>query len=130
MNVLLRHGVYELSEPLVFGPEDSGSEQFAVTYAAQLGENVIVSGGRKISSWKRGEGEIWTAAVAGVAEGKWYFRNLFVNGQRAIRARTPNQDAHPNCLQLKGAELTKDLTRFTLTVAPACSACPRIAANG
>ena len=116
--VLIRQGFYELSEPLVFGPEDSGSEQFAITYAAQAGENVILSGGKKINGWKHGEGEIWMAAVPRVAEGKWYFRNLFVDGKRAVRARSPNLDAQPNCLQLKGAELTKDLTRFTLTVAP------------
>jgi hypothetical protein len=118
LKVLIRQGFYELSEPLVFGPEDSGSEQFAISYAAEPGGNVILSGGKKISGWKRGEGEIWTVAVPGVAEGKWYFRNLFVHGKRAVRARTPNQDAQPNCLQLKGAELTKDLTRFTFTVAP------------
>ena len=118
LKVLIRQGFYELSEPLVFGPEDSGSEQFAISYAAEPGGNVILSGGKKISGWKRGEGEIWTVAVPGVAEGKWYFRNLFVHGKRAVRARTPNQDAQPNCLQLKGAELTKDRTRFTLTVAP------------
>ncbi|MGA2258386.1 MAG: right-handed parallel beta-helix repeat-containing protein [Thermoguttaceae bacterium] len=118
VSVIFRQGVYELSESLVFGPEDSGSEQFAVTYAAQPGETVILSGGRKISGWKRGEGEIWTAAVPGVAEGKWYYRNLFVHGKRAIRARTPNQDAKPNSFQLKDAELSKDLSRFTLSVAP------------
>ena len=87
--VIIRQGVYELSEPLVFGPEDSGSEQFAVTYAAQPDETVILSGGRKISGWKHREGDIWTAAVPGVAEGKWYFRNLFVHGKRAIRAQHP-----------------------------------------
>ena len=118
VTVLLNQGVYELSEPLFFGPVDSGSEQFAITYAAQPGETVILSGGKKISGWKRSEGGIWTVAVPGVAEGKWYFRNLFVHGNHAVRARFPNQDAQPDCLQLKGAELTKDLTRFTLTVAP------------
>ena len=118
VSVVVRQGVYELSEPLVFGPEDSGAEQFAITYAAGPGETVIVSGGKKIAGWKRGQGEIWTVVVPGVPEGKWYFRNLFVNGKRAVRARFPNQNAQPDCLQLKGAELTKDLARFTLTVAP------------
>lgn len=118
VSVLLHQGIYELPEPLVFGPEDSGSERFGITYLAQPGENVILSGGRKIGGWKRGKGEVWTAAVPGVSEDKWHFRNLFVNGKRAVRARTPNYDAQPNCLQLKGAELSADLTRFTLTVAP------------
>ena len=39
VNVLICYGRYTLSEPLVFGPEDSGSEKFAVTYA---GDGVFV----------------------------------------------------------------------------------------
>ncbi len=90
--VLLRGGVYEQTETLTFGPEDSGTETFSITYAAYPGENVTLSGGRKITGWKPGEGEIWTAELPEVKAGKWYFRQLFVNGRRAIRARTPNQD--------------------------------------
>ena len=38
VNVYLREGTYRLNEPLAFGPQDSGDEKFAVTYAAQPGE--------------------------------------------------------------------------------------------
>jgi len=54
VNVYLRGGTYRLDEPLAFGPQDSGAEDFAVTYAAQPGETVVVSGGRPITGWKRG----------------------------------------------------------------------------
>jgi parallel beta-helix repeat protein len=33
---------------------------------------------------------LWEAAVPSVREGKWYFHQLFVNGERRQRARTPN----------------------------------------
>ncbi|HOK79163.1 MAG TPA: right-handed parallel beta-helix repeat-containing protein, partial [Verrucomicrobiota bacterium] len=34
---------------------------------------------------------LWQAEVPEVREGKWYFRQLFVNGKRKQRARTPNE---------------------------------------
>src|SRR5262249_48396808 len=34
---------------------------------------------------------LWLAAVPDVREGRWYFRSLFINGERKQRARTPNE---------------------------------------
>jgi len=116
VKVCLRGGTYRLSEPLAFSPEDSGTEKHAITYAAYPGETAVVSGGRPITGWKRGEGGIWTAQVPGVKEGEWCFRHLFVDGRRAVRARTPNKDDENPCWQLKGADLAADLSRYTLTV--------------
>ena len=90
--VLIRGGAYQQTETLAFGPEDSGTEKHSVTYAAYPGEKVVLSGGRRITGWKKGDGEIWTAEIAEVKAGKWYFRQLFVNGQRAFRARMPKRD--------------------------------------
>ena len=116
--VLIRGGTYELAETLAFGPADSGTEQHSVTYAAAPGEKVIVSGGRRITGWRRGDGELWVADVPGVKDGKWYFHQLFVDGRRAVRARTPNKDDDPPCLELKGAALSKDLKQHTYQFAP------------
>jgi alpha-galactosidase len=88
--VLIRGGTYQQAQTLVFGPEDSGTAHHSITYAAAPGERVVVSGGRKITGWKRGEGAIWNAELPEVKAGQWYFRQLFVNGRRAMRARTPN----------------------------------------
>jgi hypothetical protein len=112
VTVLLRGGVYELSAPLTFGPQDSGTEEHSITYAAYPDEKVAVSGGRVIRGWKRGEGQLWTAEVPGVREGKWRFRHLFVNGRRATRARTPNKDAKTPYVLLQDALLSGDLKSF------------------
>jgi hypothetical protein len=116
--VILRGGTYELAETLVFGPQDSGTQEFSVTYAAAPGEDVLVSGGRKIAGWRRGQGGLWTAEVAGVKEGRWYFRQLFVDGRRAVRARTPNKDDAAPYLQLAGATLSSDLRKHVYQFAP------------
>ena len=92
VTVMVRGGTYYLSEPLVLTPEDSGSEECPITYTAFPGESPVVSGGRVISNWKQGEGELWTAHIPDVEAGQWYFRQLFVNGERRQRARLPNDD--------------------------------------
>ena len=48
VRVVLRGGTYYLNSPLEFGPEDSGTEQAPVVYAARAGEKVVLSGGRPL----------------------------------------------------------------------------------
>lgn len=90
--VLIRGGTYQQNDTLMFEPEDSGTEKCSITYAACPGETVVVSGGRKITGWKKGNGEVWTTEIPEVKAGNWCFRQLFVGGTRAVRARTPNID--------------------------------------
>ena len=97
VTVYLRGGVYTLSAPLVFLPEDSGTAECPITYAAYPGEKVILSGGRTITGWqKAAEGGRRIARSFGPRKFpaskkvKWYFHQLFVNGQRRQRARSPN----------------------------------------
>jgi len=89
--VLVRGGTYRLKEPLVFGPEDSGTEKFAITYAAASGEKPVLSGGRLITGWKKREGNLWVAELPEVKAGTWFFRQLFVDSARAMRCRHPNE---------------------------------------
>ncbi len=117
ITVLLHGGRYELSKPLHFGPEDSGTATRAVVYAASPGEAAILSGGRIISGWSKGPDQQWMAHVPLVREGQWYFRQLFVNGRRAQRARTPNggffridgpsSQENPFRLKFHGSDLKK-----------------------
>jgi hypothetical protein len=84
--VLLRGGTYRLAGPVEFGPEDGGTPEHGVTFAAWPGERPVLSGGRPITTWKDAGDGTWLSAVpAG-----WRFRELFVNGRRATRARHPN----------------------------------------
>ncbi len=91
VTILIRGGLYELKEPLLFGHDDGGSVQSPVTYAAYPGEHPVFSGGSSISGWQRGNESLWTAKIPPTGEGEWYFHQLFVDGQRQTRARTPNE---------------------------------------
>ncbi len=91
VTVRLRGGVYQLREPFTLTPQDSGREQCPVSYVAYPGEQPVISGGRAIAGWQRGDGELWTAEIPEVKAGDWYFHQLFVNGERRTRARLPRE---------------------------------------
>jgi glycosyl hydrolase family 141/parallel beta helix pectate lyase-like protein len=94
VRVVLRGGVHFLDEPVVFGPADSGTRECPVTIAAAEGERAVVSGGRRIDDWRvrklRGK-TVWVADMPEVRRGKWRFRQLFVDGERAARTRLPRK---------------------------------------
>lgn len=92
--VVLRGGTYYLDSPLEFGPADSGRERAPVTYAAASGENVVLSGGRRVEGGHWGEvngREAWVVDIPEVKAGTWRFRQLFVNGERRPRTRLPKE---------------------------------------
>ena len=99
--VRLRGGVYRRTEPFVLTPAYSGTEASPVVYEAQPGEQPVISGGRVIAGWRKGDGPLWMADVPDVKAGKWNFRQLFVNGTRRERPRFPKEGA------LKPAHLPK-----------------------
>ncbi|MFC2087644.1 right-handed parallel beta-helix repeat-containing protein [Bacteroidota bacterium] len=91
VNVQVREGVYRLDKPFILGPEDSGSKNCPVTYMAYPGEQVKISGGKMIrGKWEKYKDGIYKCVIPEVKGGKWYFRELFVNGERKIRARIPD----------------------------------------
>ena len=87
--VYLRGGQYQLADTLTFDGADSGTNGFNVVYKAYPGEEPVLSGGRTIAGWiPVGDGS-YRAPV-----GALRFRQLFVNGIRATRARTPNPGSY------------------------------------
>ena len=91
VRVSVAGGTYALAAPVEFVAEDSGTEAAPVVYEAAPGAKPLFTGGRIITDWKRGADGIWTATVPEVKAGRWYFEQLWVNGERATRARSPNE---------------------------------------
>ncbi len=89
--VYLRGGYYFLEKPLLLTPEDAGTEKAPVTYRAFENETPILSGGKKITGWKKGQGNMWTVTLPEVKNGDWKFRQLYVNGELRHRARMPDK---------------------------------------
>ena len=104
-------GLYFVEAPVVLTPEDSN-----LMLAAYPGATPVLSGGRPITGWREVvvEGrKLWAADVPEVRNGKWLFRELWVNGQRATRARHPNR-GYLSIAELpdKAPEWTQGQTRF------------------
>ena len=88
VRVVVAGGKYDLREPLVFQPEDSGTEACPIVYEAAAGARPLFSGGRIISGFRPVDGGIWQTQIPDVKNGSWYFEQLFVNG-RCDWARSP-----------------------------------------
>jgi hypothetical protein len=86
LEVCLAGGTYSLSETFELNASDSGSGGFNVVWRALESQNPpTLSGGRQITGFEvHDQGKnIYKAAAAGLSS-----RQLFVNGVRAIRARS------------------------------------------
>ena len=84
-------GDYLLSEPFVLLPEDSGREGAPVIYQGE-GTATRVMGALRIEGWRVTEEGLWEAPIPYLPDGtRAYFESLYVNGQRAVRARHPNE---------------------------------------
>lgn len=91
VTVYLRSGTYEITEAMVLEPIDSGTETCPIVYRAYEDEKPVISGGRAITGWRKGEGGIWSVEIPAVKAGQWTFRQLYVNGRQYRRARIPNE---------------------------------------
>lgn len=80
-------GVYFLDKPMSFSAQDSGSKERPVSYIVNDPEKTLFSAGRKLPPFKLAENGLWTCKVPE----NWKFEQLFVNGKRVLRARTPNK---------------------------------------
>jgi len=89
--VMIRGGTYYLDQPVVFGPDDSGTEKSPVVYRAYGDERPVLSGGVRVDGWTVGQDGRWTAELDDVKNGKWSFAQLFVNDQRRFRPRLPKK---------------------------------------
>ncbi len=87
INVYLHEGTYQLTSTLRLSNADGGTNGHYVRYMAAPGETPLVTGGIPVNGWALFDAEknIWCAKdVVG------RFRQLYVNGKKAIRARHPN----------------------------------------
>lgn len=85
--VYLRGGTYPVTSTVTFGSADSGKNGFSVKYLAYPGERPVITGGQPIRGWKVFDASKNIYSASGVTTP---FRQLYVNGVKAIRARSPN----------------------------------------
>jgi hypothetical protein len=112
--VYLRGGTYPLTSTLIFGSADSGQNGHYVKYLAYPGERPIITGGNPITGWRLSDSTNNIYSVSGVTTP---FRQLYVNGVKAVRARSPNLGANGglNFNRLTGADNTAQTIQVSAT---------------
>lgn len=101
INIILSGGTYQLSEPLFVRPEDSGTAESPTTILAAKGDAPVLSGGVNISGWQKlsgtvaglpdaAKGNVWVADAPVVGGYGLNFRQLWINGRKAVRAKNAN----------------------------------------
>jgi hypothetical protein len=100
INVYLRGGVYHLGATIRFTPEDSGSANAPISYLPYQNEEVVISGGSRLSlQWKPyRDGILQAETPAGLT-----MDQFFVNGQRQQMARYPNYSAKGRVIAYRGS---------------------------
>ena len=86
ITIYMEGGTYAFHEPVFIRPEDSGTKESPTIIRSVDDEKVIVSGGISINGWKK-QGKVWVADVPAFNGRPLDFRQLWVNGKKAVRAR-------------------------------------------
>lgn len=105
--ITVRGGRYELTAPLVFSPEDSGTAEKPVTWRAAENETPVISGGVRLTGFQRDANGRWTLPIPAVQKGEWTFRQLWVNGERRFRPRLPKDGYHTIEAELPASDAAK-----------------------
>ena len=86
ITIYMEGGTYAFHEPVFIRPEDSGTKESPTMIRSVGDEKVVLSGGICINGWKK-QGKVWVADVPAFNGRPLDFRQLWVNGKKAVRAR-------------------------------------------
>ena len=86
ITIYMEGGTYAFHEPVFIRPEDSGTKESPTIIRSVGDEKVIFSGGISITGSKK-HGKLWVADVPVFNGRPLDFRQLWVNGKKAVRAR-------------------------------------------
>ena len=86
ITIYMEGGTYAFHEPVFIRPEDSGTKESPTIIRSVGDEKVVLSGGICINGWKK-QGKVWVADVPAFNGRPLDFRQLWVNGKKAVRAR-------------------------------------------
>ncbi|HEV8282919.1 MAG TPA: L-rhamnose mutarotase [Chitinophagaceae bacterium] len=104
IHIIIRGGFYQLYEPVFIRPEDAGTATSPTFIEATPNEKSVFSGGIQIQNWYltkqkivglpfAAQGKVWVADIPLTGGQLTEFRQLWVNGVKAIRARDKNADS-------------------------------------
>lgn len=103
VEVLVQRGTYNLTQPLILTPEDSGTKDAPLIIKGIEGSVPVISGGLMLKAFEKVSDKLWKVSIPEIAEYSGTLQQLYVNNKRAVRARTPNDGEY---FKTKGATET------------------------
>jgi len=115
IRILISKGLYRLDEPVLIRPEDSGTADSPTQIIAN--GKVVFSGGATIGGWRKAtgiipglpsnaKGKVWVASIPDFAGVDLQFRQLWVNGHKAVNAKYYNGDEMGRILSWNASQET------------------------
>lgn len=90
IRVIVTGGRYALKSTFELKPEDSGTKAAPIIYEVPSGKMATFSGGVQLKGFEELDNGLWAAYIPEVEFWNWRFDQLYVNGKRATRAKSPN----------------------------------------
>jgi hypothetical protein len=91
VEVIALEGEYFMFQPLYLTADDGGKQGSPLIFKAEAGTKAVFRGAVKLTGFEKVNDKLWKVFVPQVAFYNSYFEQLWVNGKRAVRARTPNE---------------------------------------
>lgn len=90
VEIIALGGEYFMMQPLELTSYDAGLPGSELIFRSEPGEKAVFRGGAEVHGFEKVNENLWKAFIPNVAYYDYYFEQLYVNGKRAVRARTPN----------------------------------------
>lgn len=91
VEIIALEGEYFMMQPLLLTEKDAGTAKSPLVFKAEAGTKAVFRGGVQISGFEKVNEKLWKAFVPQTAWYNYYFEQLYVNGRRAVRAKSPNE---------------------------------------
>jgi len=115
IHVILAGGRFAMRETLLMTPEDSGTPESPTFVEAAPGEVPVFSGGVSVTDWQKVKGSVsglskglnvWVAEVPLFAGRKFDFRQVWVNGAKAVVAANSTEKSMLRILSVNAKDKT------------------------
>ncbi len=91
VEIIALNGEYLMLTPLELDSRDTGSDISPLIFRSEEGARAIFRAGVGIEGFEKVNDKLWRAFIPQVAYYDSYFEQLYVNGRRATRAKSPNE---------------------------------------
>ncbi|MES2455670.1 MAG: right-handed parallel beta-helix repeat-containing protein [Bacteroidota bacterium] len=108
VEIIVAPGIYNFTQPLEFTSEDSGTSLSPLVIRGKSGARTILTGGIQLPIFQQAGEGLWKVDVGDLAKYGGGLQQLFVNGQRAVCARTPNEGQDYKLLRVSESDTSAD----------------------